>query len=679
MSTWTSAVGNIFNAGVNPKYSEYLRSKTKLSNQFSVFVALFLALPYLIITLIFWPPLTFIPLLGIFVPIGVIALNYLDYIFVSRILIAILPMVLVQSYHAYLVSDGEQMIAPLAMLALSFSLLPFLMFDSREKLILIPCAIFCFLGIFTFDFISGWFEMNLDATLIREGWLGLVSIGFALVMGFTQIFFLAFLSKQAEDKGSDLLTKSEEREEQMHASEILLTKNLDEANTTKELERIRNWEAEGLAELMGVLRDNSDHTTVLDKAIGFMVDYTGSSVGGIYLIDDEGSEKMIELAACYAYERKKFLDQKFHVGEGLLGQAYLERKEIYITEVPPEYMKIKSGTGVSTPSALLIIPLLLNDKVEGFIEIASFQPFPENVRVFMAKAATNLSVTINSNRVNEHTRKLLVSTQENAEALQAQEEEMRQNLEELAATQEEMRRRETDRSKLVEDLKAQQQEMQSRDGDREKLLGESERKTKFIHLFQSLAGATNQAISIQHAAQMCIDLVCNDLEWALAHACFLEEGSTTKLIASSVWYVDDEHDFEAFRAATEETTFEAGQGLPGRVMKDNSSVWVKDVTADDNYLRAAAAKKAGLKGAFALPVVVQGHTQAVLEFYSLNEEDPDHDLLEVMDQISYQLSRVFEFKKFEERSETTAHEHRIAIATLESKIEELEASADDNK
>ena len=218
----------------------------------------------------------------------------------------------------------------------------------------------------------------------------------------------------------------------------------DKLKVNAEDDRKRNWSNSGLAQVGEILRVSTESTADLyDNIIKFVVKYTKSNQGGLFILNEEnGSDKFLELVSCYAFERKKYLTKKISLGEGLVGQCYLEGEKIYLLEVPQEYITITSGLGGAAPNALLLVPLKINEKIFGVLELATFGKYENHEVELVEKLTESIASTISSVRVSESTRILLEKTQQQAEEMRAQEEEMRQNMEELEATQEEMRRKE---------------------------------------------------------------------------------------------------------------------------------------------------------------------------------------------------------------------------------------------
>lgn len=220
----------------------------------------------------------------------------------------------------------------------------------------------------------------------------------------------------------------------------------------------RNWATEGLAKFGELLRtNNNDVQKLSEEIIANLVKYIKGNQGAIYIIDDEETdgEQTMSMKACYAWDKKKYLNQKIFKGEGLAGQAWQEGDSIYLTEVPQNYIRITSGLGDANPSSVLITPLKLNDQVFGVVEVASFNVFQDFEIDFVKKMAESIASTISSVKVNARTQRLLEESQEMTEQMRAQEEEMRQNMEELQATQEEMARKEKDMLKQLSELQAQ--------------------------------------------------------------------------------------------------------------------------------------------------------------------------------------------------------------------------------
>jgi HAMP domain-containing protein len=216
----------------------------------------------------------------------------------------------------------------------------------------------------------------------------------------------------------------------------------DQMIKVAEAEKQRKWSTEGLAHFVGILRNNIDDTTVFThNIISNIIEYLKANQGALFLVNDDNENDIhLELVACYAYSKRKYLHKRIEVGEGLVGQAYLEQDIIYMTQIPQDYVSIKSGLGGANPACLLIVPLKVNDKIHGVIEIASFNTFQPYEIEFIEKLGENIASTLSNAKINSKTRKLLEESQSLTEQMRAQEEEMRQNMEELEATQEEMRR-----------------------------------------------------------------------------------------------------------------------------------------------------------------------------------------------------------------------------------------------
>ncbi|WKV11743.1 GAF domain-containing protein [Marivirga harenae] len=216
----------------------------------------------------------------------------------------------------------------------------------------------------------------------------------------------------------------------------------NELQNVADEDKRRVWFNEGVAKFGDILRKNNENIENLSaRLISELVEYTDSIQGSLFIVNKEDEQNIkIILKGAYAYQRQKFVEKELAPGQGLVGQCYLEKEHIYLSEIPENYVSIRSGLGESSPTHILISPMKLNEEVFGIIELASFRSYKDHHKEFIEKVGESIASTIQGLQVSMETKRLLEESQLKAEQLQAQEEEMRQNAEELEATQEEMER-----------------------------------------------------------------------------------------------------------------------------------------------------------------------------------------------------------------------------------------------
>jgi PAS domain S-box-containing protein len=120
-----------------------------------------------------------------------------------------------------------------------------------------------------------------------------------------------------------------------------------------------------------------------------------------------------------------------------------------------------------------------------------------------------------------------------------------------------------------------------------------------------------------------------------------------------------------FHYASETMAFVRGEGLPGRVWQSGSALWIEDITADPEFMRADLARQCGLHTGVAIPVLAADRVVAVMVFYHTESRDKDARLVGLVSTVASQLGALIERKQSEEALQLRAEELARSNAELE--------------
>jgi PAS domain S-box-containing protein/excisionase family DNA binding protein len=156
----------------------------------------------------------------------------------------------------------------------------------------------------------------------------------------------------------------------------------------------------------------------------------------------------------------------------------------------------------------------------------------------------------------------------------------------------------------------------------------------------------SEAETLAEAVTPILQCVCETLDWEVG-AIWSADWHAGVLRCDEFWHVPSV-DITEFDASSRWETFAPGVGLPGRVWASGQPIWLPDVLAADNFLRAPYAGQSGLHAAFGFPIRCGNAVLGVIEFFSREIRQPDADLLALMTAVGGQIGQFIERKRAEE-------------------------------
>jgi signal transduction histidine kinase/CheY-like chemotaxis protein/HAMP domain-containing protein len=226
----------------------------------------------------------------------------------------------------------------------------------------------------------------------------------------------------------------------------------------------QDWLKTNIAKFTGMLQGQRDLLTVSRLLLSELTPLVGAQHGTFYITDTTGREQSLKLLASYAADPSNGTPAEFQMGQGLVGQCGLEKRRILVTDVPQDYIKIRSSLGEATPVSIVVLPVLFEGEARAVLELASFRHFTDVNLAFLDQLTQGIGIVLNTIAATMRTEQLLKQSQALAEQLQKTNAELEEKAHLLAEQKNEVetKNREVEQAKAALEEKAEQLSLTSK-------------------------------------------------------------------------------------------------------------------------------------------------------------------------------------------------------------------------
>lgn len=238
----------------------------------------------------------------------------------------------------------------------------------------------------------------------------------------------------------------------------------------------KEWLQTGVAELNNVMLGEKTLQKLSKDVIEFLCQYTNSSAGVLYVLEDN---ELISSGG-YSYIPSKNRE-RIQKGEGLIGQAITSGKILELKTLSPDDIQINYALGQIKPTHVVALPLIDN-KIEGAVELASIYGFSELHLEFLKSVGNNIGIAIRSTQNRKRVLELLEETKSQSEELQVQHSELEAINAELEAQTEKLQASEEELRVQQEELEQTNEELSERSVLLEEKNNEIQKKSEALEL-----------------------------------------------------------------------------------------------------------------------------------------------------------------------------------------------------
>jgi PAS domain S-box-containing protein len=146
-----------------------------------------------------------------------------------------------------------------------------------------------------------------------------------------------------------------------------------------------------------------------------------------------------------------------------------------------------------------------------------------------------------------------------------------------------------------------------------------------------------EAATMEEATPKILQAVCESMKWDVG-VHWRVDPEAEALSCAEVWRKPSVEAAQ-LEAVTRARTFRLGEGTLGRVWASRAPAYMSDAVHDPDFGARAEMSAAGLRAAFALPILMGSEVLGVLGFFSRDVWQADQDLLDMMATIGSQIGQ----------------------------------------
>lgn len=164
-----------------------------------------------------------------------------------------------------------------------------------------------------------------------------------------------------------------------------------------------------------------------------------------------------------------------------------------------------------------------------------------------------------------------------------------------------------------------------------------------LRLQNELTRALLEASSHEAGLAQALEAICRSLSWSVGEIWTIDS-ETGSMRLREAWHRPDP-ELAAFIEVGEQLLVPRGAGMPGRVWETGRPEWLPDILSDGTFIRLNSARKAGLKGAIALPLCHHGEFVGTVVFLHTHMPGPDERLKTILRTIGAYLAQSIAFQR----------------------------------